>query len=171
MAKLKLNLGCGDIHLDGFVNIDSYPLPGVDVVCDIREIQYEENTVDEIVMFHCIEHFTLDDACLIIRKLFKILKPGGRVIMEGPDIFKCVKNCPTGEFDAIRGIFGDVAELRKMKDGFQHKWGWTGSLMQQEMTSAGFNVFEVGNGISHSREWRDFRVIGTKPAEVRNGPL
>lgn len=160
----KLNIGCGQSIIKGYVNIDAWPGPGVDVVSDARDLKYAENSVDEVVMFHVIEHFGLDDACALIRKVFGWLKPGGHVIVEGPDVFKAVKNCPTGEFDAIRGIFGDIAELRKGKEGYQHKWGWTGSLMQQELASAGFNVGEVEAGVSHSpHEWRDYRVVGFKP--------
>jgi len=171
MAKVRINLCCGQMIIDGFTNIDAYPSPGVDVVCDAREVDYAENSVDEVVIFHAIEHFSLDDACMVLRKVFKMLKPGGHLIIEAPDVFKAVKNTPTGEFDAIRGIFGDIAELRKGKDGYQHKWGWTGALMQQELSSAGFNVGEVENGISHGHEWRDFRVIGIKQSEVKNGSL
>ena len=168
--KTKLNLCCGEMALDGYVNIDAYPNPGVDVVCDARELAYDNNSVDEVVMLHALEHFTLDDACMIVRKIFAMLKPGGILIIEAPDVFKAVKNTPTGEFDAIRGIFGDIAELRKGKDGYQHKWGWTGALCQQELASAGFNVSEVKDGISHAHQWRDVRVIGVKPNEgVKDG--
>jgi ubiquinone/menaquinone biosynthesis C-methylase UbiE len=149
--------------IPGYVNIDTFPGPGVDVVCDARELKYDDESLEEVVMFHAIEHFTLDDACALIRRIYAMLKVGGRLVVEAPDVFKAVKNTPTGEFDAIKGIFGDIAELRKNKDGYQHKWGWTGSLMQQELASAGFNVSEVTDGISHGREWRDFRVIGFKP--------
>jgi hypothetical protein len=163
IVKVKLNICCGQMILPGYTNIDAFPGEGVDVVSDARELLYEAGTIDEVLMFHCIEHFSLDDACMIIRKVFGWLKPGGHVIIEAPDVFKAVKNCTTGEFDAIRGIFGDIAELRKGKEGYQHKWGWTGALMQQELASAGFNVGEAADGISHGHEWRDFRVIGFKP--------
>lgn len=164
---MKLNLCCGQMILPGYVNIDAFPGAGVDVVCDIRELSYEPGSVDEAVMFHCIEHFSLDDACAIIRNVFAMLRPGGRVVIEAPDVFKAVRNSPS-EFETVKGIFGDIAELRKGKDGYAHRWGWTGSLMQQELASAGFNVSEVTDGISHERRWRDFRVIGFKP-EVKNG--
>jgi len=121
------------------------------------------------VMFHAIEHFTLDDACLLVRRIFTWLKPGGHLLIEAPDVFKAVKNCKTGDFDAIQSIFGDLTELRRAKDGYQHKWGWTGSLMQQEMASAGFLVSKVEDGISHERPWRDFRVVGFKPKEAAHG--
>jgi SAM-dependent methyltransferase len=160
----RLNLCCGPSIIEGFVNIDAWPGPGVDVVSDVRELQYPQASVDEVVMFHCIEHFTLDDACALIRKVFGWLKPGGHLIVEGPDVFKAVKNTTTGEFEAIRGIFGDIVELRNGKGNYQHLWGWTGSLMQQEMTSAGYNVGPVEDGLSHAdKGWRDYRVVGFKP--------
>ena len=160
---MKLNVCCGGARIDGYVNIDAWPGAGVDVVMDARDLSYPDNSVAEIVWFHAIEHFTLDDACALLRKMFSWLKPGGHLIVEGPDVFKCVKNCTTGEFDAIRGIFGDLENLRLGRDGYQHKWGWTGSLLQQEMASAGFNVGVVEAGLWHQREWRDFRVVGFKP--------
>jgi hypothetical protein len=166
----KINLCCGQSILPGYVNVDAWPGAGVDVVLDARDLQYDEGIVDEVLMFHCIEHFSLDDACALLRKVFRWLKPGGHVIVEGPDVRKAVENCKTGDFDAIKGIFGDIAELRKGKEGYQHKWGWTGALMQQELASAGFNVGEVEAGLSHSpHEWRDYRVVGFKPQAVKHG--
>src|SRR5574343_120362 len=104
--SLRLNLCCGNSHHSGYVNVDSWPTPGVDVVSDIRELQYPENSVDEVVWLHAIEHFSLDDACLMIRRIFKWLKPGGHLLIEGPDIIKAILNRKNGDFDAIQDIFG-----------------------------------------------------------------
>ncbi len=167
--SLKLNLCCGQSIVSGYVNIDAYPGAGVDVVSDARELRYDENSVDEVVMFHAIEHFSLDDACALIRRIFGWLKPGGHLLIEAPDVMKCVRNAKNGDFDAIQDIFGALKELRAGKDGYGHKWGWTGSLMQQELASAGFAVGKVEEGISHEKPWRDFRVVGFKPKEAGHG--
>lgn len=144
----------------------------MDRVCDIRDLDYEDNTVDEVLMLHSIEHLRLDDACRVIRKIFAMLKPGGHILIEAPDVFKAVKNCPNGEFEVITGIFGSLKETRKGQDGYLHRWGWTGSLMQQELSSAGFDVLPVTDGVVHGRPWRDFRVIGYKPEKANgNGNL
>ena len=34
-AELRLNLGCGGKRLDGFVGVDRYPTPAVDVLADL----------------------------------------------------------------------------------------------------------------------------------------
>lgn len=165
---MKINLCCGQSIFPDYVNVDAWEHPGVDVVMDARDLSYDEGTVDEVVMFHAIEHFTLDDACALIRRIFGWLKPGGHLLIEAPDVVKAVKNAKDGDFDTVQNIFGDLTELRKGKDGYQHKWGWTGALCQQELASAGFLVGKVEDGISHEAPWRDFRVTGFKPG-VKHG--
>ena len=39
---LRLNLGCGHIPLEGYVNIDRRPLPGVDVVSEAEDLPFEK---------------------------------------------------------------------------------------------------------------------------------
>lgn len=163
---MKLNLCCGQQIIPGYTNVDAFPVPGVDVVCDARELKYAAGAIEEVVFFHALEHFSLDDGCMLLRRIFTWLKPGGHLLVEGPDVFKAIRNAKTGEFDAIQDVFGDLTELRKGKEGYQHKWGWTGSLVQQEMASAGYNVSEVQEGISHNKPWRDYRVVGFKPKEA-----
>lgn len=42
---LKLHLGCGHKHLEGYVNIDWRKTGTTDLVCDIRNLPYNDNSV------------------------------------------------------------------------------------------------------------------------------
>ena len=53
---IRLNLGCGHIPLDGYINIDQRELPGVDIVTDVGNLPFEEGSLSEIFSAHMLEH-------------------------------------------------------------------------------------------------------------------
>ena len=72
----RLNLGCGKKIKEGYVNLDLYPLPGVDVVADINKaLPFENDTFDEILTEHVLEHMTELDP--LLHELHRITKKGG----------------------------------------------------------------------------------------------
>lgn len=83
---MKINLGCNDFKLDGFINIDSDPVTKPDLVADASHLPYEDNTVDEIYAGHLLEHFSYNEDVLVEWK--RVLKDGGRITITVPDIEK-----------------------------------------------------------------------------------
>jgi len=59
-GKLRLNLGCGDKILPGYVNVDaatSRKGQEPDVLGDLRALPFPPGHADEILAVHVIEHF------------------------------------------------------------------------------------------------------------------
>lgn len=98
---LRLNLGSGDNHIDGFVSVDLYD-ESADVRADICELPYEDNTVDEIVAYQVIEHVPYNRSLDMFREMYRVLKPGGTAKIETPDI--------------------DVVCRKILEEGLQDKW-------------------------------------------------
>jgi SAM-dependent methyltransferase len=81
-VSLRLNLGCGSDLRAGYVNVDDgsmWPskLPP-NVVChDLNRFPwpFEDDSADEILMWHVLEH--LPDTAQVLREVKRILKPGG----------------------------------------------------------------------------------------------
>jgi len=55
---MRLNLGCGNSKIDGYLNVDSQEACAPDQVVDLETFPwpFEDNSVDEIVMSHVLEH-------------------------------------------------------------------------------------------------------------------
>ena len=79
----KLNLGSGRDIKDGWVNLDSIKLPGVDVVHDIEKLPlpFRNEEFDEILCRDILEHIEYTP---VLKDLHRILKPGGKIIIQVP---------------------------------------------------------------------------------------
>ena len=90
---MKLNLGCGDDILPDYDNIDMYDFRSDKVIQSniVTLPDYLDDSVDEILATAVIEHLTIKDFDDAIRRWFQILKPGGFVQTECPDIMYVAK--------------------------------------------------------------------------------
>jgi hypothetical protein len=87
---VKLNLGCGQNKREGFINIDKYPNVSPDLVWDLEKTPYPfaANSVTEIAATHVLEHLgqRTDTFLEIIAELYRILTPGGTLVIKAPHI-------------------------------------------------------------------------------------
>lgn len=76
---LKLNLGCGEKYLAGYVNCDVLPHIRADQRFDLDRLPYpfESGVAEEILMDNVLEH--LEDVPKVMGELHRILRPGGRL--------------------------------------------------------------------------------------------
>lgn len=81
---MKLNLGCGLDIKSGYINLDIKKLLGVDVTHDLTSFPYPfgDNTFEVVEMHHVLEH--LENPLKIIEELWRISKPGGKIIISVP---------------------------------------------------------------------------------------
>ena len=79
----KLNVGCGKDIREGWTNLDSVNLPGVDVHHDIAKLPlpFMNSEFDEILCKDVLEHV---EYITILGDLHRILKPGGELTIRVP---------------------------------------------------------------------------------------
>lgn len=83
MQLNKLNIGCGNNILPGWVNLDISALPGVDVVHNIEQLPlpFPDEQFDEILCQDILEHV---DYIPVLRDLLRIMKKGAVLTIRAP---------------------------------------------------------------------------------------
>tara|TARA_B110000046_G_scaffold175987_1_gene201157 strand:- start:599 stop:1135 length:537 start_codon:yes stop_codon:yes gene_type:complete len=96
---MKLHLGCGPNIKEGYINIDGF-VDGEGVVkMDILNMKYSDNSVEEILSEHVFEHIPFKDEERLFNECFRLLKPGGQMIVETPDMEWLCKQFIDGKDD------------------------------------------------------------------------
>jgi hypothetical protein len=86
---MKLNLGCGQNALEGYVNVDREARAAADVRHDLEKFPWPwaDSSVDEVVLNHVLEHLGRDPEVFIgiFRELYRVCRGGALVRIVVPD--------------------------------------------------------------------------------------
>ncbi len=171
---VRLNLGCGDKLIPGYVNVDvAQERAGKqpDVVCDIRNLErFEDGYADEILAVHVIEHFWRWEVVDILKEWVRVLKPGGKLILECPNLksaceeflkdpVAAAKPGPEGQ----RTMWVFYGDPRWTDPLMVHRWGYTPRSLAQVMHEAGLTDLRQEPAEFKLREPRDMRITGVRP--------
>jgi|TARA_R100001530_G_C4275717_1_gene144214 predicted SAM-dependent methyltransferase len=98
---MKLNIGCGENKLEGFINIDIVegPIQGTklevhpDLIWDLTKepLPYEDGSVDTIYWLHCIEHIQMRYWRRFFEEYHRLLKKDGDLVLAFPEFEICAK--------------------------------------------------------------------------------
>jgi len=168
---MKLHLGCGQVYLEGYVNID-FPLTEhtiqqtsvADKFADLTKLRYKPGSIDEVRMHHVFEHFQRTVISAMLASWHSWLKPGGVVHLEMPDFdasARIVLDAKAADRDrkvAIRHIFGSNEAPWAV-----HYDGWSEVRLRELFETFGFKV----DSVEHSAylATRNVTIIGHKVGE------
>jgi len=142
-----------------------------DVICDLHDLApFDADSADEILSVHVVEHVWRWEVRDIVREWVRVLKPGGRMIVECPNI---VSACRTFLENPEQFSREDQAGQRTMwvfygdpkwKDPLMiHRWGYTPESLKALLAEAGLSQVRQEPAQFKLREPRDMRVVGVKP--------
>lgn len=81
---VRLNLGSGGNSIPGFIDVDR------ELGSEVFPLAYDDESVDEILASHILEHFSHRDTQKVLLNWIDKLKPGGRIRISVPDFEKLV---------------------------------------------------------------------------------
>ncbi len=154
MTSLKLNLGCGPHRIEGYTGVDLLPGPAVDIVAPADKLPFKDGEVDEILAEHLIEHLTFFQFNRAMAEWYRVLKPGGRLTIECPDLLGLCKqfveaneygryNTYKGYWPIIAHLFGHQRGRSEAEEMSQvHKSGYTRKHLVTILEGLGYEQFK-----------------------------
>lgn len=155
---MRIHLGCGDKHWPGFVNVD---FKTGDIQADIRKLPFDNGTSDEIHLIHVFEHLHRMDVDNALREWKRVLKPGGKLIMELPCLDKVSMHLASGCKDFTKTLFALYGDVRLNRPEMLHQWCWSKHEIESVVKNIGFVNIEISEPFFHIRD-RDMRITAYK---------
>jgi len=164
--KIILNIGCGarnenslpaEFQTDGWrelrIDVDQAVEP--DVVASMTDMgQIKDATADVAWSSHQLEHLESHEVMPALRECLRVLKPGGRLIAEVPDLKACCEAVasgdaeetlyvsPAGPIAPLDMLYGHRASLAAGRKPMAHRTGFTAESLKKSLAAAGFS--EIG---------------------------
>jgi hypothetical protein len=144
--KIMLHLGCGNIKLPNFINIDCRYLPSVDRIENIKYLRsFDLNSVDMIYSSHVLEHFSRHDYKHILSRWFELLKSGGVLRIAVPDFESIVNRyIKTKDLEELIGLLYGGQDY---KENFHH-YIWDFNLLEKDLKNIGFKEIKKYNSLN-----------------------
>lgn len=157
---IKFNVGSHNKRIEGYVNIDALNLENVDYICDITQtpwnvlnkkvtkyIDIHENLADEILMIEVLEHISFRKTDEVLKECYRVLKKGGKLIIQVPDCGEMMKAYCNGTISEIiphKPKNNEQVEKIREKTGYvvhPNRWLFAFLGAQKHEFDAHLNIF------------------------------
>ena len=170
----KLHLGCGGQRWRDFINVDLHPHDErvtdtsrsgcvADVFADMRRLGLEDETVAEIFTSHTLEHFTRWEAIDMLGDWHRMLRTGGRLVIETPDFRRCVLwlfHPRRNKRRLARRMF--YGNQWNRIDYETHRYVWSSREIRAVLAQIGFSRVVVTHQTETHYPGRDMRIDARK---------
>lgn len=165
--KLVLHVGCGPFKRERLherfrgpdwreVRLDIDPDVEPDIVCSIVDMaSVASASVDAVWSSHNIEHVYAHEVPIVFGEFFRVLRPGGEVLLHTPDLARAaerirtgrledaVYSSPAGPITALDIVYGFGDSIALGNAFMAHKTGFTARSLAQKLRDAGFGDVDV----------------------------
>jgi predicted SAM-dependent methyltransferase len=147
-----VHLGCGPVHLEGWVNVDIDRTMKPDVRVDLRSgFPAPPSSVTFIFSEHVFEHLTLEDGCRLLADCHSALTPGGVFRIAMPDL-RYIVDRYLGDWrdqawlqdPAYNAIDSPTRMLNFALRSWQHQYVYDLAELTLRLNEAGFTIIESG---------------------------
>ncbi|MGQ9594624.1 MAG: class I SAM-dependent methyltransferase [Anaerolineae bacterium] len=154
---LRLNLGCGESHYQGYLHADLTWHPHLDLQADARNLPLRDGCLGEILATELLEHLDEEGGRRFLAEAARILAPGGYLILTTPDLDLLCRAWRVGLLthrQMMQHLYGDQRDHRTL---------YTKSMVVARCREAGL---VVRRAILHwGPAWSHVLVLAQRPPE------
>lgn len=159
--KKVLHVGCGTAKLPekfkdySEVRLDIDPAVKPDVVGSITSIPLHSEGFDDLYSSHNLEHLQAAEVEIALQEFRRLLKPGGKVWIDVPDVAAVAKaipsvgldgvlyQAPCGPITAADVLYGYHVSIAAGNNFMAHRTGFTQQTLHKALADAGFGSIDV----------------------------
>lgn len=169
-SHVGLHLGAGSTKLPGMINCDQFD-PEADKKVDAVQLDsFLNDTVDLIETHHMIEHLSFSEAAKALREWYRVLRPGGIVVLTCPDFTRvCIRWLKYTFLYPVRPRPKKLEYILKMALGSQehegmfHKSAYDARHLRYVFSEVGFNTKLTYSPYPLKRRTPSLLAIARKP--------
>jgi SAM-dependent methyltransferase len=175
-GAVRIYLGCNTDQRAGWINIDSRAEVSPTIVTRAHRLDmFADGSVDTIEACHLLELLPFHEAQSAFAEWARVLRPGGELLLELPDVEACVRILGQSSDDhghdiGMVGLFGWPPGIKAHGDDWAHHSGWSPRSLGRALESRGFGHIEV---LPVTQTWRpaarlgrDFRIRAVRSSAV-----
>lgn len=156
---VRIHLGSGRHCWPNAINVDYDER--ADIVGPVDALpDFPDGFADEIYAVHLFEHLDRLKIGEALAEWRRVLKQGGKLILEMPCLDKIAQMIVAGNENIRMTLFGIFGDINEPSIHMRHKWCYTKKEIQTVLEMCGFSV-DVTDSIYHVPT-RDMRATAVK---------
>lgn len=121
----------------------------IDQIAYANNLPYKSGSVDEILAVQVFEHFGPEDAKQVLKHWQNLLKSGGKIIVDVPDIIETAKLLSLAETDEEKAWAEKLIHGTRNNEFAYHKAGYWPEKLKKMLRKIGFIKIKTNNRINH----------------------
>ena len=147
---MRIHVGCGQVYKKGYVNIDIFDTTVADRIMSAYHLEFPDDSASQVECMHTIEHLGATKSIYALAEFFRVLKPGGVLLLETPDIEAAIANfLKNGEAQRkllMNWIYGLYSP------GMGHRYCFPKELLSRMLKEAGFTDIQLNRFATKSAQ-------------------
>ena len=141
----KLNVGCANKRIEGYVGMDIRKSKAADVVTPAWDMPYKDGEIEEIYTSHMMEHLREHEIHDTLTEFSRVLENSGKLVIRVPDFEVYAALFLERGWDwkstwGLRYIFG-----YQRRNADYHFTGWWKERLNRVLPQYGFKIVEMKN--------------------------